>query len=162
MTDISKLGTLSREYKNHSVRATSITIMDVEGISGSHIMKVSGHKLKSSLKSYSHFISDQKKREITDTLSSALGQQNDQWIQFLQDLEALSDVFRENFELEPLDVTRSCTTDLQTILCEVDQNQVNTQNQVDAVLIKSSTWFLNFRQHFYNNGNVTIKINFQK
>lgn len=69
MTDISKLGTLSREYKNHSARATRITIMDVGEISGRHIMKVSGHKLESSLKSYSHFVSDKKKREISDTLS---------------------------------------------------------------------------------------------
>lgn len=76
----------------------------------------------------------------------------------LQDLGDLSDVFREDFELEPLDVTRSCTTDLQTILCEVDQNQVNTQNQVDT----SFTRFLNFRPNFSDNCNVTININFQK
>lgn len=63
---------LSLQYKKRSIRATSITVLDVGGISGCLIMKVSAHKSES-LKSYSHFVSDQKKREVSDTLSSAFG-----------------------------------------------------------------------------------------
>lgn len=76
MSDISNIGKLSKVYRNHSVRATSITVLNVAVISGCHIMKVSGHKFETSLKSYSHFIiSDGKKREISETLSNAFGQQ---------------------------------------------------------------------------------------
>lgn len=60
MSDILNVG------KNHSVRATTITVFDVAAISGRHSLKVSGHKSKTSLKSYSHFISDGKKREISE------------------------------------------------------------------------------------------------
>jgi len=44
MTNISKRGQLSRHYTKHSIRATSITIMDESGFESRHIMKVSGHK----------------------------------------------------------------------------------------------------------------------
>lgn len=40
----------------HPVCATSITVLDVAVISGRQIMKVSGYKSETSLKSYSHFI----------------------------------------------------------------------------------------------------------
>lgn len=60
MSDILNVG------KNHSVRATTITVLDVAGISNRHSMKVSGHKSETSFKSYSHFISDGKKREISE------------------------------------------------------------------------------------------------
>lgn len=46
MSDISNVGKHSKVYRNHSVRATSITVLDVVGISGRHIMKVSGHRLE--------------------------------------------------------------------------------------------------------------------
>lgn len=55
MSDISNIGKFSKVYRNHSVRATSITVLDVAVISGCHIMKVSGHKSETSLKSYSNF-----------------------------------------------------------------------------------------------------------
>ena len=44
MTNISKWGIPSKFNSNHSIRATSITIMDECGIASRHIMKVSGHK----------------------------------------------------------------------------------------------------------------------
>ena len=72
MSDISKAAKLSMVYTNHSVRATSITIMDNGGITGRHIMKVSGHRSETSLKSYSNRVSDKKKKEISDVLSNAI------------------------------------------------------------------------------------------
>ena len=74
MTTISKWGKLSKIYSNHSIRATSITIMDECGIASRHIMKVSGHKSETSLKSYTQNISVIKKKEISATLSRSLGQ----------------------------------------------------------------------------------------
>lgn len=61
MSEISHIALLSMAYTNHSIRATSITVMDVEGVTGRHIMKVSGHRSENSLKSYSNRVSDKKK-----------------------------------------------------------------------------------------------------
>lgn len=46
MSDISNVGKHSKVYRNHSVGARSITVLDVAGISGRHIIKVSGHRLE--------------------------------------------------------------------------------------------------------------------
>ena len=108
MVKISEYGNLSRKYKNHSVRATSITVLDTAGISGRHITKVSGHKSEGSLKSYSHHVSDAKKREISDVFSKALcsdpkkvcdNPTNDDFPDV--------DIFSDDFELENIDPTIS-------------------------------------------------------
>ena len=71
MSEISNIGKLSQRYTNHSIRATSITLLDDAEIPDRHIIKVSGHKNASSLKSYSHHVSEQKKRKISDILVNA-------------------------------------------------------------------------------------------
>ena len=52
MKKISEKAELSQIYTNHSIRATSITLLDHSGLEARHIMSVSGHKSESSLKSY--------------------------------------------------------------------------------------------------------------
>ena len=44
MSDLSMKAALSDSYTNHSIRATSITIMDQAGVEARHIMRVTGHK----------------------------------------------------------------------------------------------------------------------
>ena len=53
MKIISQQAELSTMYTNHSSRATTITILDRSGLEVRHIMSVSGHRNKSSIKSYS-------------------------------------------------------------------------------------------------------------
>ena len=52
MKCISKEAELSKDYTNHSIRATSVTILDKCGYEVRHIMAVSGHKSESSIRSY--------------------------------------------------------------------------------------------------------------
>lgn len=66
MPDISTIAKLSQRSKNHSVSATSITILDAGGISARHIMKISSHRSETSLTSYSHHGSNAKK--ISDNI----------------------------------------------------------------------------------------------
>ena len=47
------LAELSTIYTNHSIRATTITILDRSGFEARHIMSVSGHRNESSIKTYS-------------------------------------------------------------------------------------------------------------
>ena len=51
MKNLSRDAKLSKEYTNHSVCATSVTILDYAGFQARHIMTVSGHKSESSIRS---------------------------------------------------------------------------------------------------------------
>jgi hypothetical protein len=73
MKDISKMAKLSILYTNHSVRSTHITTLDNAGYEARHIMRTSGHKSECSIRSYSHRLTDQKKRDIAHTLAQTAG-----------------------------------------------------------------------------------------
>ena len=73
MTKISQLAKLSTKYTNHSIRATCITLLNQAGVEARHIMRISGHRSESSIRSYSHRLSKNKKREISETLSPTMG-----------------------------------------------------------------------------------------
>ena len=70
--NISKQASLSREYTNHSIRATSITLLDECGFEARHIMCVSGHRSESSIRSYASKTSDKLKFAMSTGLSSVL------------------------------------------------------------------------------------------
>ena len=72
MARISSDCELSKRYTNHCIRSTCITTLDDGGIDSRHIMGLSRHKSESALRSYSHRLSDQKKRHISEVLSSAV------------------------------------------------------------------------------------------
>ena len=49
MKQISKQARLSKDYTNHSIRATAVTILDKSGFEARHIMALSGHRSESSI-----------------------------------------------------------------------------------------------------------------
>ncbi|XP_061190187.1 uncharacterized protein LOC133198049 [Saccostrea echinata] len=68
MTNLSKEANLSKIYTNHCIRATSITTLDHEGMEARNIMRLSGHRCESSIKSYSSKLSEAKTREMSGIL----------------------------------------------------------------------------------------------
>ena len=72
MPKISSAASLSKIYTNHSIRATCIMLLDDAGIEAWHIMRISGHRNESSIRSYTCRLNDNKKREISQTLSAAV------------------------------------------------------------------------------------------
>lgn len=178
MMDISKIALLSCEYRNHFVRATCITALDIARISGRHIMKVSGHKTETSLKSYSHYVSDTKKREISETLSTALGQtdvkETEENLPNL-DIDDIENIFNESYEMEPVNDNQCGDSNLKHILRELpsvenkpvarkSQNVASSTDQTQSVVQKmqnqmdiSSSGFFNFRPYFSDNFNVINK-----
>jgi integrase len=64
---------LSKLYTNHSLRATTITLLDNKGFEARHIMSISGHKSESSIRSYSR-TDDTQKRKISKALNQGVAQ----------------------------------------------------------------------------------------
>ncbi len=73
MKTISNFAGLSQEYTNHCIRSTHITVLDENDFSVGQIMRSTGHKSESSIKSYASRLSDKKKRKISDALSTSVG-----------------------------------------------------------------------------------------
>ena len=71
MKSISREANLSQIYTNHSIRATAVTVLDHSNVEAMHIMRVSGHKSESSIRSYARRLSENKQREISTTLAEA-------------------------------------------------------------------------------------------
>ena len=73
MKTISKNANLPQEYTNHSIQTTAVTLLDHSNFEAHHIMRVSGHKSESSIRSYSRRLPESKQSEISDALSTACG-----------------------------------------------------------------------------------------
>ena len=58
------------------MRATAVSLLDECNFEARHIMRVSGHKSKSSIRSYSRRLSEVKQKEISHALSSACSAEN--------------------------------------------------------------------------------------
>ena len=71
MTEISVAADLSQRYTNHSLRATSVTLLEDAGTEGRHIVKVTQHKSVNSLKTYGR-LSDRKRKQMSNILNDGL------------------------------------------------------------------------------------------
>ena len=72
MKKLSIAAKLSCIYTNHSIRATTITILDECGYEARHIIAVSGHRSESSIRSYAAQTSLSTKRKMSETLADSL------------------------------------------------------------------------------------------
>ena len=71
---ISKSAGLSRRYTNHSLRSTTVHILDstCNQFAGRHITSITGHKLETSLKTYTRYTAPNIKRKMSDTITDSL------------------------------------------------------------------------------------------
>ena len=58
---------LSQTYTNHYIRTTAVSLLDECNFEARHIMRVSGHKSESSIRSYSRRLSETKQKQISDS-----------------------------------------------------------------------------------------------
>ena len=64
---------VQRVHKPQHIRATAVTVLDHSNFEARHIMRVSGHKSEARIRSYSRRLSENKQREISETLGQACG-----------------------------------------------------------------------------------------
>ena len=62
MSSIPKELKLSQKYTNHCIRATAVSLLDECNFEARHIMRVSGHKSESSIRSYYRRLSEVKRK----------------------------------------------------------------------------------------------------
>lgn len=92
MPEISRIANLSKKYTNHCIRATSITALDRAGFEARHIMRASGHKSEASIRSYSYRLSEEKKREMSDSLSDTLSCNKNDFVSKKDDENQFDDI----------------------------------------------------------------------
>ena len=63
---------LSQRYTNHSLRVTSLQILEDCQVNARHVIRVSGHKQTDSLEHYARRLSASRKRHISKALASTL------------------------------------------------------------------------------------------
>jgi hypothetical protein len=69
MTDVSRAANLSKEYINHSCRATTVHVLDEAEFPSRHIMSITGHKSETTLKTYSGKPSENTKKRMSKVIS---------------------------------------------------------------------------------------------
>ena len=64
---------LSQRYTNHSLRVTSLQVLDDANVDSRHIIRVSGHKNPESVSNYARRLSASRKRNISPLLANSVG-----------------------------------------------------------------------------------------
>ena len=86
---------LSERYTNHSIRVTSLQVLEDNNVEGRHVIRISGHKNTESIKSYARRLSASRKRGISDIISRYLSSS------------------KPNFQLLPNELVREVETNEQ-------------------------------------------------
>lgn len=73
MKQLSIKAQLSKQYTNHSIRATTVTTLGDNDVADRIIMATTNHRSESSLKSYHRRISAKQRREVSDILAREMG-----------------------------------------------------------------------------------------
>ena len=71
MANLSTKYSLSQKYTNHSLRVTSLQVLDDAQIDARQVIRVSGHKNTDSLLNYARRLSAARKRKISSVLSNS-------------------------------------------------------------------------------------------
>jgi hypothetical protein len=170
MVNISTSAKLSKRYTNHCIRATSVSALDRAGFEARHIIRATGHKSETSIKSYSRRLTESTQREMSDALSSALSAkpvvntdvQSEQNLSFNGTeltTDDLNRIFSENNEFSEIELP----TPPATISTHLQSTATTTNYRVDhqmniAQVIPGSPQILNFPQNSSGYCNVAPNI----
>jgi len=136
--------------------------MDEGGITGRHIMKVSGHRSETFLKSYSNRVSERKKREISSILSDAISSSKSTKTSTMTKSateeqpipsEELLDLFTNDIELEEVDENLMSDPQLNNIMLgmstdssNANENPITLETQGNCVNLQMNRTCNNLNQ----------------
>ena len=102
MSVLSEKAELSRKYTNHSLRATSVHLLDAANIPTRHIMSVTGHKAEYSLKTYTGHTDNNTKTLMSNIITESTGAVSATELSFKQDESDVPDFDLLASDLEPV------------------------------------------------------------
>ncbi|CAG2211446.1 unnamed protein product [Mytilus edulis] len=149
MNEISKAANLSREYTNHSCRATTVLILDEAQIPSRHIMSVTGHKPEAYLKTCSGKTVTVETEAISTT---SFGSFNLQPLSDSQTQNLINDIIPELAADDHDDSMDDLLKSLEVPRCIPKQS-----NSVDAASINQKAMPVPV---FNNCSNITVNYNF--
>ena len=89
------LSNFFKRYTNHSLRVTSMQVLEDGNVETRHIIRVSGHKSAESVSNYARRLSAAKKRNLSSILSDSLGNSSNRQhfpaVQGIQNFTSLND-----------------------------------------------------------------------
>ena len=181
MPNISVSAGLSKRYTNHSLRATSVHVLDKEQFASRHIMSVTGHQPEKSLKTYTGYTDQNIKKRMSDTFSESLNPLNAKKVCTRSSENQPNELQDENLNLasgvlEPVSnaefnqIVQDLATDdgeFDRLLTTIDTNNMvvpgssNTLNYANNHMTKQS--MMNVLVPVFNScSNITINYNFNK
>ncbi|XP_076107936.1 uncharacterized protein KIAA1958-like isoform X3 [Mytilus galloprovincialis] len=132
MKNLSKSAKLSREYTNHCIRSTCITLLDYSGFQSRHIKTISGHRNEASLSSYCYDTSVSLSQE--KTVSTFTSDENEQPIP-LPVIETVSAVRNSKRQVETAPYDPDIIDFLglpDDVLVDYCQSVENSDHQISA------------------------------
>ena len=114
---------LSQRYTNHSLRVTSLQVLDDENIDRRHIIRVSGHKNTDSVSNYARRLSAARKRKISSILSDSVGENGNG-----------STPRVEEKENQPKIIDNYGDDSLDKLLCNIPQYLLSTQQHQTSII----------------------------
>ena len=142
MKFLSESAKLDKSYMNHSMRVTVIQTLDSAGFEARHIMKLSSHKNESTIKVYATEVSEDKRKEMFDSLSSAISpckkQKKDPTATVSKNPDT-DETLPENFKLVPIDDFDTIDNELlANLIYDTDADHTKTSKkskQIDMTVV---------------------------
>ncbi|CAC5390986.1 unnamed protein product [Mytilus coruscus] len=120
MKKISAAAKLSIFYTNHSLRATTVHVLDVAQFQNRHIMSLTGHISENSLKTYTGQTSEETKKRMPDTLNKKTNATNKVFKTTISTYTATTAISDLNYHSTEL-MTLSCSKE-QVLLADVSDS----------------------------------------
>ena len=162
MSTISTEAALSKRYTNHSLRATTVTLLDDAGQESRHIMAVTEHASASSLLSYSR-TSAKKRKEMSNILSRGLAGEGEKHgpLPLSPNVQSLDSTNQQPEPQNQLDVPEPQNQlDVPEQQPEPQLLETEVDRYVQQNLTQNNTMSRSILQPIFNNCNVTINYNF--
>ena len=134
MPEISGMADLSQVYTNHSIRATTVHVLDIAQIPSRHIMTVTGHKSESSLKTYSGKTYNSTERLMSETINKKCEAMSKVLVQ----QTTCTNVMKQFEDSDGSQLTELTSSQRETVVQDILNLDDDIENKIIATCIGSS------------------------